>query len=169
MGIARRRVTKYHAEARFFLGRSPFCIVSPSGRSHPQLKLKNSQLKLSNNSQNIFCWIFLLWKKFGILQTSFVQNYLTSNLYLDLRTPTKKPGFLSNLGATTKYSVKKPGFWVPTPTKKPGFLSNLGATTKYSVKKPGFWVPMRQSYSDFSEDFSPMSLKKSRSPSLFTF
>ncbi len=31
-----------------------------------------------------------------------------------------------------------------TPTKKPGFLPNLWAATKYFRKKPGFWAPMRK-------------------------
>lgn len=45
--------------------------------------------------------------------------------------------------------------------KKPGFLTNLLATTKYFPKKPGFWVAMRKSFFKCSQIESELCQRQS--------
>ncbi|TAF02453.1 MAG: hypothetical protein EAZ78_15200 [Oscillatoriales cyanobacterium] len=47
------------------------------------------------------------------MDSSVTETTVLKLLLQDLRTPKKKPGFLANLRAATKYFVKKPGFWAP--------------------------------------------------------
>jgi len=65
MGIPRSRVAKYRAQVRFFMPLSVLYFLT-GWRSRPVLKLKNYQLKLSNNSQKFFYLIFLPGQNFGI-------------------------------------------------------------------------------------------------------